>query len=121
MEKFSKAVMEQYLAIELEDNLDKSRILEYYLNTVSLGMNMTGVQAASKRYFDKDISEVNISEAAVLAAIVSDPTKFNPVQAQEENEWRRKNVLKSMLEQGFILEEEYEEALGMMSIFGFRM
>lgn len=112
LEKFSKAVMEQYLAIELEDNLDKSRILEYYLNTVSLGMNMTGVQAASKRYFDKDISEVNISEAAVLAAIVSDPAKFNPVQAQEENEWRRKNVLKSMLEQGFIMEEEYEEALG---------
>lgn len=112
LEKFSKAVMEQYLAIELEDNLDKSRILEYYLNTVSLGMNMTGVQAASMRYFDKDISEVNISEAAVLAAIVSDPARFNPVQAQEKNEWRRKRVLKSMLEQGFISEEEYEEALG---------
>jgi len=112
MEKFSKAVMEQYLAIELEDNLDKSRILEYYLNTVSLGMNMTGVQAAARRYFDKDISEVNISEAAVLASIVSDPARYNPIQAQEENERRRKSVLKGMLEQEFILEEEYEEALG---------
>lgn len=112
LEKFSKAVIEQYLAIALEDNLDKPRILEYYLNTISLGMNTTGVQAASKRYFDKEISEVSVSEAAVLAAIVSNPARFNPIQAQETNERRRKDVLKGMLEQEFISEEEYEEALG---------
>lgn len=110
--ELSKAVKEQYLAIELEDNLDKSKILEYYLNTINLGQNMTGVQAASKRYFDKNISDVNASEAAVLAAIASDPTRYNPIYEQENNARRRRSVLKNMLEKEYISEDEYEDALG---------
>ena len=111
LEKFSKAVMEQYLAIELEDNLDKSRILEYYLNTINLGENITGVQTAAGRYFDKDISELTASEAAVLAAIVSDPVEYDPVQKQAENEKRRRIILKSMLEAEYLSEDQYAEAL----------
>ena len=111
LEKFSKAVMEQYLAIELEDNLDKSKILEYYLNTVNLGENVTGVQAAAERYFDKDISEVTISEAAILAAVVVNPVEYDPVQKQAENEKRRRDILKGLLEAEDISEEEFAEAL----------
>lgn len=112
MEKLSKAVKEQYLAIRLEDNLDKSKILEYYLNTIQLGQGMTGVQAASRRYFDKDISVVNLSEAAVLAAIAANPSEYNPVDGQEENTRRRRNILEMMLAAGDISEKAYEEALG---------
>lgn len=110
-EKFAKAVKEQYLAIVLEDNLDKEQILEYYLNTINLGQNTTGVQAAALRYFDKDISAVTVSEAAVLAAVVDNPTEYNPIHAQEENEKRRRIILKSMLEEEYISEKEYAAAL----------
>lgn len=110
--RLTKAIQEQYLAIELEDALDKTQILEYYLNTVNMGQNIMGVQAAASKYFDKDIADVNISEAAVLASIVSDPEKYSPVSQQENNEQRRQNVLKAMLETECITEEDYEDALG---------
>lgn len=112
VEKLSSGIKEQYLAIELENNLDKKEILEDYLNTISMDESTLGVQAASKKYFDKDISNINISEAAVLAAMVDDPAEYNPVSKQEENAERRKIVLKSMLDAGFISEDEYEDALG---------
>ena len=108
----TREIQEQYLAIELEEDLDKGQILEYYLNTVNMGQNIMGVQAAATRYFDKDIEDVNVSEATVLAAIVSDPEKYSPVSQQENNSRRRKDVLKAMLEARYISEEEYEDALG---------
>ena len=54
------------MAVQLEQKLDKEQILEYYLNTINLGQNAIGVQNASMRYFNKDISQLSISEAAVL-------------------------------------------------------
>ncbi len=111
-ERFTRAIKEQHLAIELEDSVDKLKVLEYYLNTVNLGQNMVGVQAAAGYYFDKEISEVSVSEAAVLAAITSDPAKYDPASEQRHNERKRQTVLKSMLDEGYISEEEYEEALG---------
>lgn len=112
LEDFSAAIREQHLATQLEDNLDKSKILEYYLNTISLGQNIIGVQAAAERYFDKKIEDVNLSEAAVLAAAISDAAEFNPVTSQEKNAQRRRLVLKNMLDEGYITDDEYEEALG---------
>lgn len=110
--RFTKEIQEQYLAIELEDALDKTQILEYYLNTINLGQNVMGVQAAASKYFDKDIADVNISEAAVLAAIVADPERYSPILQQENNAQRRQFVLKAMLEAEYISEEDYEDALG---------
>lgn len=112
LDRFTKEIQQQQLAIELEDNLDKPQILEYYLNTINMGQSIMGVQAAAKQYFDKDISEISISEAAVLAAITSDPTRFNPVTQQESNAQKRQRVLKSMLEDEYISEDDYEDALG---------
>lgn len=112
VEKIASGIKEQYLAIELENNLDKKEILEDYLNTISMDESTLGVQAASKKYFDKDISNITISEAAVLAAMVEDPAEYNPVSRQEENAERRKIVLKSMLDADFISEDDYEDALG---------
>lgn len=112
IEDFSAAVKEQYLATCLEDNLDKAKILEYYLNTINLGQSVAGVQAAAKRYFDKNIEDVSLSEAAVLAAIVLDPAEYSPITKQERNANRRRIVLKNMLAEKYISEDEYEEALG---------
>lgn len=79
VENFCLAVQKQHLATQLEDHLDKSKILEYYLNTINLGNNIVGVQAAARRYFDKNITDINFSEAAVLAAIAEDPSEYSPI------------------------------------------
>lgn len=110
--KLSRKIQEQYLAVQLENEMDKDQILEYYLNTINLGQNTLGVQTASKRYFNKDVSQITISEAAVLAGIAKNPTEYNPISEPDHNSDRRKIVLKDMLEQNYISEEEYEDALG---------
>lgn len=92
--------------------MDKDQILEYYLNTINLGQNTLGVEAASRRYFDKSVSDLTVSEAAVIAAITQNPSENNPITHQESNAARRKLVLKAMLEQNHISEDEYEDALG---------
>lgn len=101
-----------YLAISLEKDLHKNEILEIYLNTVSFGENILGVQAASEYFFHKDIRDVTISEAAVLAATVMDPEHCDPISNQSENNVLRKSVMKSMLDLGMISETQHEDALG---------
>ncbi len=108
---FKRKFQEQYLALELEKATTKSYILESYLNTINLGQNCLGVQAASKRYFNKDVSEITLSEAAVIAAITQSPYKYNPVTHPENNAERRKKVLKHMLSQNHITQDEYNAAL----------
>ena len=111
-EKITRKIQEQYLAVQLEQKLDKEQILEYYLNTINLGQNAIGVQNASMRYFNKDISQLSISEAAVLAGTQQNPTDDNPITNPENNSEQRKKVLKAMLDQNYISEEDYEDALG---------
>lgn len=110
-EKVERKIQEQYLAIQLTKSQSKEWILENYLNTINLGQNTLGVQAASRRYFGKDVSELTLSECAVIAGITKNPSAYNPVSHPEDNAARRKLVLKNMKEQGYITEEEYEEAL----------
>lgn len=109
--RLSRKVKEQYLAVQLENEMSKEQILEYYLNTINLGQNTLGIQTASKRYFNKDISQVTLSESAVLASIAQNPTIYNPISQPQNNSERHKIVLKKMLEQKYIGEEEYEDAL----------
>lgn len=110
--KVSRKIQEQSLAIKLESTIDKKKILEYYLNTINLGQNTMGVETASKRYFGKSVSKLTVSEAAVLAGITQNPTEYNPITEQQNNEAKRKIILKNMLDQKYITEDEYEEALG---------
>ncbi|MBR2995888.1 MAG: transglycosylase domain-containing protein, partial [Lachnospiraceae bacterium] len=91
--------------------MTKDEILINYLNTINLGHNTLGVQAASQRYFGKDVSKLNLSECAVIAGITQNPTKYDPITHPGANDQRRKIVLQYMLEQGYIEEEAYEEAL----------
>lgn len=110
-QKIERKVQELYLAIQIEKIVDKDEILENYLNTINLGQNTLGVQAASKRYFGKDVSELTLSECATIAAITKSPTGYNPLTNAEANQPRRKKVLNDMLEQGKISQDEYDTAM----------
>lgn len=110
-EKIERKVQEWYLAVQIEKIVDKNEILENYLNTINLGQNTLGVQAASKRYFGKDVSELTLSECAVIAGITKSPTGYNPITNPEANAKRREKVLSDMLDQGKISQEEYDAAL----------
>lgn len=112
MDKITRRVQEQYLAVELENHLGKEQILEQYLNTIYFGQNIVGVQMAAQQYFNKNIEEINISEAAALAAIASSPTEYNPYTRQNQSEEKRRSILNAMLEAGSISEDEHEDALG---------
>lgn len=82
--KVKRKIQEQYLAIMLEKQMDKDKILENYMNTINLGQNTLGVQAASKRYFGKNVWELNLSECAVIAAITQNPSRYNPITHPEK-------------------------------------
>lgn len=111
MERLERKFQEQYLALKLEEKYTKIQILEYYLNTINLGQGTLGVQAASNRYFDKDVSDLTLSEAAVIAGITQNPTRYDPVTHPEDNQKRRTTVLKRMLEQEVITQKQYDKAL----------
>lgn len=111
MDKIERKIQEQYLALELEKTTTKDEILLNYMNSINLGQNTLGVQAASQRYFNKSVSELNLSECAVIASITQNPTRYNPITHPEDNATRRTKVLKNMLEQEYITQKEYDDAL----------
>ena len=111
LDSINRKIQEQYLAVQLEKIVSKDVILENYLNSINLGQNTLGVEAAAERYFNKSVSDLTLSESAVIAGITQNPTKYNPISHPEENATRRKKVLKNMLDQGYITESEYETAL----------
>ncbi len=97
-------------AMLVETHLNKTQILEAYLNTISLGNGICGVQVAANYYFNKDVGELTLAECACLAAITKNPVKFNPVTGMEANKERRNTVLDKMLELEMITPEEYASA-----------
>ena len=111
IKKIKRKIQEQYLALELEKRMSKRDILELYMNSINLGQNTLGVQAASMRYFNKPVSELNLSECAVIAGITQNPSKYNPITHPEDNADRRTKVLNDMLDQGWIDQDEYDEAM----------
>ncbi|MDE6939029.1 MAG: transglycosylase domain-containing protein, partial [Lachnospiraceae bacterium] len=110
-DRVERKLQEQFLAIQIEKQMDKDAIMESYLNTINLGQNCLGVQAAAKRYFGKDVSELNLSECAVIAGITQSPGKLNPITNPEDNAKRRKKVLGDMKAQGYIDQAAYDEAM----------
>ena len=111
LERFTRKFQEQYLAVQVEKKTDKDTILKNYLNTINLGAGSYGVQAAARQYFDKDVWNLNLSECATLAGITQNPTRFNPIINPESNQKRRKEVLQHMLDQNYITQDQYDEAL----------
>ena len=116
-QRYVRKFQEQYLALEIEnqpglskEEIKKSIITEY-LNTINLGANTLGVKVAARRYFNKEVSDLTLSECTVIASITKNPTALNPITHPEHNAERRAQVLKNMLEQGYIDQAQYDEAL----------
>ncbi len=98
-------------ALELEKTVSKDDILEMYLNNVYLSSGCFGVETAAERFFGKNASQLSLSEAATLAAIVQNPSYYDPIKKPQNNIERRNTVLFRMNELGLISDEEYREAL----------
>ncbi len=107
-----RKIREIVRALLISKNLSKTEILEAYLNTIPLANGICGVQVAANYYFNKDVSELTLTESAALAAITNNPSKYNPLteNGAEQNEKRRRLVLDKMLELGKITYEEYDKA-----------
>ncbi len=106
-----RKVKEIILTIELERRYPKDQILEWYLNQVPIGINIYGVQAASKTYFNKPASELSIAEAATLAASIKAPSYYSPFGNHVDELLGRKDyVINRMLAEGYITPEQAEEA-----------
>ena len=110
LDKITRKLQEQYLALQLERRESKDWILENYLNTINLGSGTWGVQTAAMRYFGKDVSDLTLSECAVLAGVIKSPSGYSPLKNPEASRERQLLVLGKMLEQGMISREAHDQA-----------
>lgn len=108
---FKRKIREIGRAFRLEDRLSKDEILEAYLNIVNFGSGTSGVGAAAKTYFGKNIESCNIAECAAIAVITKNPTKYNPFNHPEENKKRREMALKELLIQKKITQDQYDKSM----------
>ena len=105
-----RKIREAILAFRLESTLSKQQILEIYLNSIFLGRNAYGVQAASRAYFDKDVNELTLPEAAYLAVLPRAPANYDPERATQKALDRRSYVLREMVKNGYITEDQERAA-----------
>lgn len=106
-----RKLKEAKLSLEIEKNYSKEEIITKYLNTIYFGHSLYGISDAAKRLFNKAPIDLTIGESAILAGIVKNPLKNSPLNSVENALIRRNLVLKLMLEQGYILEGQYESAI----------
>ena len=104
---FSRKFKEMQTAIKIEKNLSKEQILECYLNMLYFGSGEYGIKNAARRFFDKELYDLNALECAMLAGIVKSPTKYNPINNFDNSITRARIVLKLMLDQGKISQNIY--------------
>jgi len=105
-----RKLREARYAIGLENKLSKREILEGYLNIAYFGAGSYGVEIASLRYFSKSASELNLTQAATLAGLVQNPSRFDPTQYPDRAESRRNLVLQAMANAGYITQEVADKA-----------
>lgn len=104
---------EAALAIRIEDEFTKEQIMELFLNKMFFGQRAYGVAAAAQVFFDEELQDVNIAEAATLAGVLPAPSRYNPVRSAENATNRRSYVLGRMRTLKFITEDEYQEAMAL--------
>lgn len=108
--KIIRKIREIFLSVQIERAFSKQEILQMYLNEIYLGEGAYGVKAAAKKYFNKDLSELTLGESAMLVGVIPLPSRYNPFAHPEMAKQRRALVLNSMLEMGFITEDEAKAA-----------
>ncbi len=106
-----RKLAEVFSAMDIEARYDKSEILEMYLNIINLAHGCRGVGAAAQYYFSKSVGELSLVECAAIASITNNPSRFDPQKHPDENKKRRLLVLKSMLDQGYISQDDFNSAI----------
>ena len=101
-----RKIKEMFISLKIDQQQSKDEILANYLNTIYLGRRSYGVEVAAQNYFDKPASELNVSESALLAAMIQRPGAADPSDNPEAYEDRFNYVVKSMVDEGFITEEQ---------------
>lgn len=107
---YERKLKEVYLAVQLENELTKDEILYLYLNQIYLGSGAYGVQAAAREYFGKNVSDLTLAEAALLAGLPQAPSRYSPRQSMERAKARQRYVLRQMFKAGFITRDEAHAA-----------
>ena len=110
----ARKVREMLIAVQMEKQYSKLEILQGYLNIAQFGNhNLYGVESAAKRYFNVSAADLNVAQAATIAAITKNPAKYDPSSEEnvEEAQNQRDIVLQLMLDQGFIDQSQYDEAV----------
>ena len=107
---YTRKIRELFLARRMEAVLTKQQILELYLNQIFLGRNAYGIQAAARAYFDKDVAQLTLPEAAYLAVLPKAPANYDPVRETQRALGRRNYVLREMYRNGYITEDQWKSA-----------
>ena len=108
---FTRKLREAFLAYKIEQEFTKEQIMALFLNKMFFGQRAYGVAAAAQVYFNKDLADINVAEAATLAGVLPAPSRYNPVRSAANAERRRSYVLGRMYDLEFIDEAGYEEAM----------
>jgi penicillin-binding protein 1A len=108
---FDRKIREIYLAIKIEKELSKAEILELYLNKIFLGKRAYGVGSAAEIYYGKKLNELTLAQTAMIAGLPKAPSKYNPINRPERAKIRRNYILLRMLEQKFITQADYKQAV----------
>lgn len=114
VEGANRKIREMYRALNVERCYSKDQIMQAYLNIAHVGGvygNFKGVGIAAKLYFNKDVSKLSLAECASIAAIIRNPTYYDPIKNAKNNKARRDKTLKNMLTLGFINREDFEDAI----------
>lgn len=108
---FGRKLNEALLALKIEKELSKDKILELYLNKIYFGKRAYGVQAAAQVYYGTTVDKLNLAQMAMIAGLPQAPSAINPINNPDAAMKRRTHVLRRMLHYGFIKEEEYDQAI----------
>jgi penicillin-binding protein 1A len=108
---FYRKFQELFLALQLEQQLSKQQIFELYVNNIYFGQGIYGVETACKRFWNKQLSDITVDEAAALAAVANSAKIYSPLNSPENSQRRRNVILGSMLKLGFINQDQYNKSV----------
>ena len=109
----ARKIREMLISVQMEKKYSKAEILQGYLNIAQFGNNLYGVETAAQRYFSVSAADLNVVQSATIAAITKNPSLYDPLveENQKESENQRNIVLKLMLQEGYITQDQYTEAV----------
>ena len=108
---FERKIKEIFISLLLEKSYTKDEILEYYINSIYFSNGAYGIEAASKKFFSKSANELTLAETVFLCAIPNNPSLYNPITKFDNTVKRQVRMLGYMLEDGYITQEQHDEAL----------